>query len=50
MKHILDDHGITEIEVEFLLDWFCTDQRRVVSDETRRLLLDGAEGLGARHI
>ena len=29
MKHILDGHGITHIEVEWLLDWFCTDQRRV---------------------
>ena len=39
MKHILDGHGITHIELEWLLDWFCTDQRRVVSDETRTLLL-----------
>jgi len=50
MKGILDDHGITQIEVEWLLDWFCTDQRRVASDETRKLLLDAAETLRARHI
>jgi sugar phosphate isomerase/epimerase len=50
MKRILDDHGITQIEVEWLLDWFCTDQRRVASDETRKLLLDAAETLRARHI
>ena len=50
MKHILDGHGITHIEVEWLLDWFCTDQRRVASDETRTLLLDAAEALGADHI
>jgi sugar phosphate isomerase/epimerase len=50
MKRILDDNGITQIEVEWLLDWFCTDQRRAASDETRALLLDAAEGLGARHI
>jgi sugar phosphate isomerase/epimerase len=50
MKHILDDHGITHIEVEWLLDWFCTDQRRVASDETRQLLLEAAEALGADHI
>ena len=50
MKSILDDHGITQIEVEWLLDWFCTDQRRVASDETRKLLLDAAETLRARHI
>jgi len=50
MKRILDDNGINQIEVEWLLDWFCTDQRRVASDEIRRLLLDAAEGLSARHI
>jgi sugar phosphate isomerase/epimerase len=50
MKHILDDNGITQVEVEWLLDWFCTDQRRVSSDETRKLLLDAAEILAARHI
>jgi sugar phosphate isomerase/epimerase len=50
MKRILHDNGITQIEVEWLLDWFCTDDRRVASDETRKLLLDAAEGLGARHI
>ena len=50
MRRVLDGNGITEIEVEWLLDWFCTDHRRVASDETRRLLLDAAEELGARHI
>jgi sugar phosphate isomerase/epimerase len=50
MKSILDDNGITQIEVEWLLDWFCKDQRRVVSDETRKLLLDAAETFGSDHI
>jgi sugar phosphate isomerase/epimerase len=50
MKRILDGNGIREIEVEWLLDWFCSDHRRVVSDETRKLLLEAAEELGARHI
>jgi sugar phosphate isomerase/epimerase len=50
MKRILDANGITRIEVEWLLDWFCTDQRREASDQTRKLLLDAAEQLGARHI
>ncbi len=50
MKHILDGNGITQIELEWLLDWFCTDQRRIASDQTRKLLLDAAEQLGARHI
>src|SRR6185312_17015563 len=50
MKRILDANGITQIELEWLLDWFCTDQRRVASDQTRTLLLDAAEALGADHI
>ena len=50
MKQILDDNGITQVEVEWLLDWFCTGERRVVSDKTRALLLDAAAALGARHI
>ena len=50
MKHILEANGIVNIEVEWLLDWFCTDARRAASDETRKLLLDAAEILRARHI
>jgi sugar phosphate isomerase/epimerase len=50
MKRILDDNGIAHIEVEWLLDWFCTGARRVASDQTRALLLDAAESLGARHL
>ena len=50
MKRILDANGIVNIEVEWLLDWFCTDARRAVSDQTRALLLDAAEILRARHI
>jgi sugar phosphate isomerase/epimerase len=50
MKRILNDHGIVHIEVEWLLDWFCTGARRDASDKTRALLLDAAEALGARHL
>lgn len=50
MKRILDANGIEQVEVEWLLDWFCTDARRKASDQTRRLLLNAAEALGARHI
>jgi sugar phosphate isomerase/epimerase len=50
MKQILAANGIVTIEVEWLLDWFCTDARRKASDDTRKLLLDAAEALGARHI
>src|SRR6266851_486803 len=50
MKHILDGNGIVNVEVEWLLDWFCIDARRAASDEIRTLLLDAAEVLRARHI
>jgi len=50
MKHILDANGIVNIEVEWLLDWYCTDARKTASDEIRALLLDAAEVLRARHI
>ena len=50
MRRILNDHGIVHIEVEWLLDWFCTGARRDASNETRALLLDAAEALGARHL
>src|SRR5277367_512919 len=50
MKHILDANGIVNVEVEWLLDWYCTDARKAASDEIRALLLDAAEVLRARHI
>src|SRR5580658_2454621 len=50
MKHILDANGIVNVEVEWLLDWFCRGARRAASDETRTLLLEAAEVLHARHI
>jgi len=51
MRQILDDNGIVHLELEFLTDWFVEDpERRQKSDETRKLLLDAAEALGASHI
>jgi sugar phosphate isomerase/epimerase len=50
MKRILDDNGIRDIEVEWLLGWYFKDQRRAESDRMRALLLDAAEALEARHL
>jgi len=50
IKHILDDHGIRHLELEFLTDWFVDGEKRKASDATRRMLLESAAGLGARHI
>jgi sugar phosphate isomerase/epimerase len=50
MRAILADHGIAHLELEFLTDWFVDGDRREASDVTRRLLLESAAALGARHI
>jgi len=51
MKQILDDNGIVHLELEFLTDWFLDDPgRRSKSDQTRKMLMDAAEVMGARHI
>jgi sugar phosphate isomerase/epimerase len=50
MKQIFSDNGINHVELEFLTDWFLDGEKRVKSDERRRLLLSAAETLGARHV
>jgi sugar phosphate isomerase/epimerase len=50
MKQILDDNGITHIELEFLTDWFLEGERKRQSDIRKRLLLDAAETLRAHHL
>src|SRR5262245_26145179 len=52
LRTILDDGGMSYVELEFLSDWFLdpgTDERRR-SDRCRRSLLDAAGVLGARHV
>lgn len=50
MKSMLADHGIRYLELEFLVDWFTDGERRKASDATRRMLMESAAALGARHI
>jgi sugar phosphate isomerase/epimerase len=51
MRHILDDHGMKHVEIEFLSDWWLGDgKRRQASDATKRKLLEAARVLGARHV
>ena len=50
MKQILDDNGITHIELEFLTDWFLGGERKKQSDIRKKLLFDAAEALRAHHV
>jgi len=50
LRSIFDEYGITEIELEFLNDWWSDGETRAESDETLAFLRDAAEGLGARDV
>ena len=50
MKHIIEDHGMTHVELEFLADWFLDGEKKRKSDKTKLMLLKAAEALEARHI
>ena len=50
MRMILDDNGITHIELEFLTDWFLTGARKAESDSRKRRLLEASEALQAKHV
>jgi sugar phosphate isomerase/epimerase len=52
VRQTLDDHGLDQIELEFLGDWFLEpdDERRRASDERRALLFEAAAELPAHHI
>lgn len=50
MRNILDQNGMKHVELEFLPDWFRTDDRRAASDKFRREILEMAEALGARDV
>jgi sugar phosphate isomerase/epimerase len=52
MKEILDAHGLTRLELEFLGDWFLDPgtEGRAASDTTRALLWEAAAELGAHHV
>jgi sugar phosphate isomerase/epimerase len=51
MRRILDDNGITYVELEFLTDWWFQDgERHAACEQRKRLLLDAADTLHAHHI
>jgi sugar phosphate isomerase/epimerase len=52
IREVLDEYGMTDLELEFLGDWFLDpgDERRQASDERRALLFGAAAELPAHHI
>lgn len=50
MKAILDDNGITHLELEFLTDWFVTGNRKIEADSRKIRLLEASGALNAKHI
>jgi sugar phosphate isomerase/epimerase len=50
MRTILDDNGLRHFEIEMLLNWFVTDERRAEANTRRFEMLRAAEAIGARHI
>jgi sugar phosphate isomerase/epimerase len=52
VRQLCDDYGLSQLELEFLGDWFLDpgDDRRRASDERRALLFGAAAELPAHHI
>ena len=50
MKQILDGNGMKHLELEFLGDWFTDGEGKRESDVRKKMLMEAAEVLGARHI
>jgi sugar phosphate isomerase/epimerase len=50
MKRILDDNGMTQLELEFLTDWFLEGGRKAESDSRKKRLLEASAALGAAHV
>ena len=50
MTRMFDDHGIVDVELEFLGDWFETGEKKAASDRIRKDLLEAAYELRARDI
>lgn len=50
LRTLLDDHGIVDVELELITDWWTDGPARAQSDQVRRDLFTAAGDLGARHI
>ena len=52
IRSLLDEHGLRDLELEFLGDWFLdpSDERRATADATRRMVFEAAEVLPVHHV
>lgn len=50
LRDMLASHGITQLELELVENWWTDDERRPESDSVRRDLFTAAEALGAQTI
>jgi sugar phosphate isomerase/epimerase len=50
MRVMFEYHGLVDLELEFLVDWWAEGARREASDSVRRDFLVAAEALGVHHI
>jgi sugar phosphate isomerase/epimerase len=52
IRSLLDEHGLRQLELEFLGDWFLdpSDERRQAADRRRELLFECAEALPTHHV
>ncbi len=50
LARTLARHGVTTVELEFLVDWWLPEEERTASDATLGLLLAAAGELGARDV
>ena len=50
VRKIFQDNGMKHLEVEFLIDWHLACERRTVSDDVCKQLLDVADAVGATRL
>lgn len=50
LRRLLDDHGIEQLELELIENWWVEGETRAASDSTRRDILSAAEALGAKTV
>ncbi|MFV0435349.1 MAG: sugar phosphate isomerase/epimerase family protein [Leucobacter sp.] len=50
LRRMLDDHGIEQLELELIGDWWAEGERRAAADRVRRDIFEAAEVLGAKTV